>query len=98
MQPHHRAHAGGGHGIGGLGIRKNIGWNSSRKSGGIASGKWKYLNYDGFRDSARPIEGNHTDAIARKNSMSFCLVSGASIPAGTPTDAVAASGVRVAPN
>jgi len=24
MQPHHRAHAGGGHGIGGLKLRKNI--------------------------------------------------------------------------
>ena len=30
MQPHHRTHARGGHGIGGLEVRKNISLNSSR--------------------------------------------------------------------
>jgi len=32
MQPHHRAHAGGGHGIGGLKLRKNIKWTVPRRS------------------------------------------------------------------
>jgi hypothetical protein len=39
MQPHHRAHAGGGHGIGGLEIRINIALHFSLERREIASAK-----------------------------------------------------------
>src|SRR5437660_12503042 len=99
MQPHHRAHAGGGHGIGGLGIRKNIAWNSSRKSVEIASGKWKYLNYDGFHDSCRPINRGVRNAIALwKNVLDFCLVSGHRLPTSRQTPLLRLAGVRITTN
>jgi hypothetical protein len=52
MKPHHRAHAGGGHGIGGLEVRKNITVHFSWKSGEIARMKWCFVNFswDGRRN------------------------------------------------
>ena len=47
MQPHHRVHAGGGHGISGLEVRKNIKLHFSPEEIGIARAKLRY----GLRDS-----------------------------------------------
>ena len=51
MKPHHRAHAGGGHGIGGLEVHKNIKVHFSWKSGAIARMKCCFVRFswDGRR-------------------------------------------------